>query len=522
MNGRAALEHAARHADTIGLTMLGRTLPDGQRHETRWEVDRLDRTVAFITEQARGRHRPLELHALVQTIIVTDERDEAVAEVVRQGWAPSRDDALATPFLAIGTHDEIARHLLDCRERWGISYFSVRDVEAFSPVIAARAGPIVRTFGLARQGTTRGEGTSMWPSAVARRLELDVPVIQAPMGGGPSTVELAAAVSSAGGMGSLAGAYLAPDRLRDDIRRLRSSTARPFAVNLFVPNDIVVTDAEIEHAVTLVEPYRTELGLAPRPTVTTWAEDFDAQLDVVIEARVPAFSFTMGIPTVDQLHRVRSSGAATIGTATTVAEARALVDGGVDIVCAQGAEAGGHRGSWLTDADDSLIGTLALVPLVCDAVRVPVVAAGGIMDGRGVAAALCLGAGAAQMGTAFMLCPEAGTTPPHRRAIEAAAETEVATTSVVTGRMARGVRNRLMTELRDEPVPPYPVMNALTTELRRVAAAHGDAQLMSLWCGQAAHLATHAPAAEIVLAISASVASIGREVLGGFDHDVDG
>ncbi len=136
VNGRAALAHAAQHADVIGLTMLGRTLADGQRHETHWEADRLDRTVTFINEHARDhRFRPPELHALVQAIIVTDQRDRAASELVRQGWVPTLDDALATPFLAIGTHDEIAEHLLACRERWGITYFSVRDIESFAPVI---------------------------------------------------------------------------------------------------------------------------------------------------------------------------------------------------------------------------------------------------------------------------------------------------------------------------------------------------------------------------------------------------
>ncbi len=136
VNGRAALAHAALHADIIGLTMLGRTLADGQRHETRWEADRLDRTVTFIDEHARDhRVRPPELHTLVQAIIVTDQRDRAASELVRQGWVPTLDDALATPFLAIGTHDEIAEHLLACRERWGITYFSVRDIESFAPVI---------------------------------------------------------------------------------------------------------------------------------------------------------------------------------------------------------------------------------------------------------------------------------------------------------------------------------------------------------------------------------------------------
>jgi nitronate monooxygenase len=347
----------------------------------------------------------------------------------------------------------------------------------------------------------------MWPTAAAQLLGLEVPVIQAPMGGGPSTVELAAATSNAGGMGSLAGGYLGPARLREDIRRLRSLTSRPFAVNLFVPSAVDVTDDELDTALRVLEPYRLELGLPPRADVSAWSEDFDAQLDVVIDERVPGFSFAFGLLSAAQQSRVRQSGAVTIGTATNVAEARALEHSGVDIICAQGAEAGGHHGSWLAAADDSLIGSLALVPLICDAVRVPVVAAGGIMDGRGVAAVLCLGAGAAQMGTAFMLCSEAGTAAPHRAAIRAASETDVVTTSTVTGRLARGVRNRLMTELRDAKVPPYPVMNALTAELRRASAASNDDQLMSLWCGQAAPLAAAGSADDLVRSIAAALAS---------------
>jgi probable F420-dependent oxidoreductase len=135
VNGRHALRHAARHADTIGLTMLGRTLADGQRHETRWEPDRLDRTVAYINQETNGRSQPLELHALVQAVIVTDDREAAAANIVRNGWTTTTADALDTPFLAIGTHAEIAEHLLACRSRWGISYFSVRDIESFAPVI---------------------------------------------------------------------------------------------------------------------------------------------------------------------------------------------------------------------------------------------------------------------------------------------------------------------------------------------------------------------------------------------------
>lgn len=338
--------------------------------------------------------------------------------------------------------------------------------------------------------------------AASRVLGIGTPVIQAPMGGGPSTVELAAAVSNAGGLGSLAGGYLAAEQLRDEIRRLRTMTERAFAVNLFAPESVDVPDADIDAAIALLAPIRRELGLAPTLTVTSWAQPFDEQLAVVLEERPPVLSFTFGPLPGDAMRALDGAGIVTMGTATNVAEAVALVDAGCDLVCAQGAEAGGHHGSWLAPAEESLIGTMALVPLVCDAVAVPVVAAGGIMDHRGVAAALALGAGAAQMGTAFMLCPEARTAAPHRRAMASANETDIAVTTEVTGRLARGVRNALMNRLRGAAVPPYPVMNALTSELRKTAAARDDHDAMSLWCGQAVRLARPVPAADIVRTIA--------------------
>jgi nitronate monooxygenase len=187
-----------------------------------------------------------------------------------------------------------------------------------------------------------------------------------------------------------------------------------------------------------------------------------------------------------------------VGTATTVEEAVAVEASGADLVCAQGSEAGAHRGTFLAAAEQSLVGTLALVPQVCDAVGIPVVAAGGIMDGRGLAAVLGLGAGAAQLGTALLRCPEAGTAEPYRRALATAAETSSAVTAKITGRAARGIENRLMRALRDVPVPPYPVMNTLTADLRRRANECGEPDLMSLWCGQGVRLAAEVPAGDLV------------------------
>lgn len=341
------------------------------------------------------------------------------------------------------------------------------------------------------------------------RLGIDHPVVQAPMAGGPATVELAAAVSNAGGLGTLGAGYLAPGRLRDEIRSLRAATRQPFGVNLFIPAPVEVGPEQVEQAGRMLAPYRSELGLPDGAEPEKWSEDFGEQLAVVLEEKVPVFSFTFGpLPdgAIDDLHR---NGTVVVGTATNTAEAVALRDGGCDLVCAQGAEAGGHHGTWLVPSDRSVIGTMALVPLVCDAVDVPVLAAGGIMDARGVAAAMCLGAGAAQLGTAFLLCREAGTPPPHRRAVESARETDILLTAEVTGRTARGVSNRLMEDLRGRPVPPYPVMNSLTRDIRRASAERDDPDLMSLWCGQGAPLASRISARQVVESAAAGVARLG-------------
>jgi nitronate monooxygenase len=281
-------------------------------------------------------------------------------------------------------------------------------------------------------------------TALARRLGLRLPIIGAPMSGGPSTPELAAAVSRAGGLGTVAGAMLTPDELRAAIGRMRDLAA-PFAVNLFAPLPAPSTNR--------VEEWSRLTGVSRQPPA---APRFDDQLALIVDERVPVFSFTFGIPPVSGLDAV------TMGTATTVAEAVALERAGVDVVVAQGYEAGGHRGTFLDAVDRSLIGTLALVPQIVDAVSVPVVAAGGIMDGRGIAAALALGADAVQLGTAFLNCPEAGTNPAHREAL--ARDTTV--TRVLTGRSARAVRTPLVERLEAaglEP-PDYPLPRFLAPE----------------------------------------------------------
>ena len=339
-----------------------------------------------------------------------------------------------------------------------------------------------------------------WPRALADRLGIEHPIVLAPMAGGPSTPELTAAVSNAGGLGSFAGGYLSPEAIRDAIRKIRSLTTRPFAVNLFapVPREATPSAQELERARQAVARFRAEVGL-PDAGVPEPLPSFEEELQVVLDERVPAFSFTFGALSSEQVAALARTGAVVLGTATSAREARALEAVGCHAVVAQGGEAGGHRGTFLGALERGLAGTLALVPQVVDAVRLPVVAAGGIMDGRGVAAAFALGAQGVSLGTAFLPSPESGASRPYRDALLARSDDDPTTlTRAFSGRLARGLRNRFTEEMAGAPVLPFPLQNALTADLRREAAKAGKADLLSLWAGQAVPLARARPAGDLV------------------------
>jgi nitronate monooxygenase len=318
-------------------------------------------------------------------------------------------------------------------------------------------------------------------TALARRLGLRFPIIGAPMAGGPSTPALAAALCAAGGLGSIAGAMSTPEQLRTAIADVRSRTDAPFAVNLFAPLPPAATERVAQWSELTGVPF-TGPPVVP---------DVEEQLAVIAAAGVPVLSFTFGIPPLAGVAAVR------IGTATTVAEAVALERAGVDAVVAQGYEAGGHRGTFLDAVDRSLLGTLALVPQIVDAVSVPVIASGGIMDGRGIAAALALGAQAVQLGTAFLRCPEAGTADRHRAAVGS----ETVITRVLTGRPARAVRTPLVDRLEaaDLEPPDYPLPRALSPEPPMLA-------------GQAGGLARSVPAGDLVRILVAETAQVVRQL----------
>jgi nitronate monooxygenase len=347
----------------------------------------------------------------------------------------------------------------------------------------------------------------MRETALTSRFGLAAPIALAPMAGGPSTPALAFAVSEAGGFGQLGGQYLSLDRLRADIREVRAHTSKPFAVNLFADDGAQATQEQIASASQVLQKYRTQLGLPPLaalPRAIPLAESFA----VLLEERVPAFSFTFGIPPASMLETCHERGIATLGTATCVAEARQLEAAGVDFIFAQGSGAGGHRGTFDRDAAPPLIGTMALVPQIASSVRTPVIAAGGIMDGRGVAAALALGACGASLGTAFLLCPEAGTSAAYRAVLKAARDDSTVLTRAFSGRWARGLENRFTREMQDAFVAPYAAQNGLTRDLRQAAARAGDAGLLSLWAGQGVPLAADLPAADLFHRLVAETAEV--------------
>jgi nitronate monooxygenase len=328
---------------------------------------------------------------------------------------------------------------------------------------------------------------------------------------GATSPELVAAVSNAGGLGSLGGALMSPDALRTAIRDIRDRTDRPFNVNLFVWQDIDQPAPGALQAVrAALAPFRQRLGLpddAVLPLPPSPRALLEQQLVVVCEEAVPVFSFVLGIPPIDA---VRESGAVIAGTATTVEEAAALEVAGVDVIVAQGSEAGGHRGNFLAPSAQSMIGGLALVPQVVDRVRVPVVAAGGIMDGRGIAAALALGAQGVQLGTAFLGCPESAAHPLHKAALSRMADTDTCVTAVYSGRHARARRTGFIGELETALAAPlgFPLQYGQTGRIHYAAAETGDEDLMFLLAGQAAGLSRSLGAAELVGTLARETQSV--------------
>lgn len=326
------------------------------------------------------------------------------------------------------------------------------------------------------------------------------PIVQAPMAGGVSTPRLAAAVTEAGGLGFLAAGYKTPEAMYEEIKQVRSLTRGAFGVNLFIPQPSTADPSAVEvYAEQLsAEAAWYDIGLGDPES---GADDgYDAKLAILLDSPVPVVSFTFGCPEPEVLASLAEAGTYTIVTVTSAGEARTAQRAGAHAVCVQGIEAGGHQSThrddpWLNAAG---VGLLALVPLVREAVRIPIIAAGGLMRGAQIASVLAAGADAAQLGTAFLVCPESGAGQLHRRALTDPVFTHTELTRAFSGRPARGLVNRFMREHGPYSPAAYPQVHHLTAPLRRAAAAAGDPQAMALWAGQGHRLARDLPAERLV------------------------
>lgn len=362
---------------------------------------------------------------------------------------------------------------------------------------------------------------SVWgSSAAARRLGIAQPIIQGPLGGGLSTAKLTATVSNLGGLGSFGAHHLPPGEIAKVADEIRALTARPFALNLWVSDHdaggAALDETSFERYWRLFEPYFAELGVEKPERPQRFHHAFPDQMEALLEARPPIFSFVFGIPTPKILEACRARGIVTIGTATSIAEAEAIEAAGIDFVVATGFEAGGHRPSFLARAEESLMGTFALTQVVSRRVRIPVAAAGGIIDSAGIRAALALGAQAVQIGTAFLACTESNASDAHRAALFSDQARHTVLTRAFSGRLARGIRNRWSAEMaeRGAELAPFPVQNWFLSKLRPAVVAAGRTDLVSLWSGQIAPNLRHRNAAALMAELTGEAVEENARAIG--------
>jgi nitronate monooxygenase len=368
------------------------------------------------------------------------------------------------------------------------------------------------------------EGSKAWiENRVTRRLGLQFPIIQGPLGG-LSSQRLTAAVSNFGGLGSFGAHSLKPEAIRKVIREIKALTPRPFAMNLWVSMEdkgaFTSTEEAFHRSLAPLAEHIASVGGGMPLSLPHDPIRFEDQVQVLLDEGVSAFSFIFGIPSKPILDEFRRQGIALIGTATTADEAIALEQSGIDVIAASGFEAGGHRGSFLQSSEDSLTGTMALVPQVVDAVNLPVVAAGGIGDARGIVAAFALGAEGVQMGTAFLACEESGASALHREALLSGQAKQTALTRGFTGRLGRGIKNRLLDALnqKDVEILPYPLQRALVRHLSIPAEKAGRPELLPLWAGQSANLSRCRDVRALLDTLVKEVSEIGGAVQGWSTH----
>jgi nitronate monooxygenase len=340
----------------------------------------------------------------------------------------------------------------------------------------------------------------MWPKTkVTEILKISLPIVQSPMAG-VTTPALVAAVSNAGGLGSLACGYSAPDDMRKAIKEVRELTDKPFALNLFVPEEHPASAEQMERARKAVSECCKELNFKVSPVHAPFAPVFDEQMQVVLDEKISIFSFTFGIPAEKWLQQLKTNKVILIGTATSLAEAKMLEEKGIDIVAAQGAEAGGHRATFIGKAKDSLLDIAALTKSLIYNIKIPILACGGIMNVEGIVGALAAGAAGVQMGTAFLASPESGANDAFKGLLMKTEFDDTVLTNVFSGKFARGIKNKFISRMQahEQTVLPYPMQNALTIPMRKAAAAQNSTDFMSMWAGQHVYMCSGMPAGELV------------------------
>jgi nitronate monooxygenase len=344
----------------------------------------------------------------------------------------------------------------------------------------------------------------MWDNELTRLLNIEYPIIQAPMAGGVTSPDLIAAVSNSGGLGMMGAGYMAPGQIREQIRQIRQLTDKPFGINLFVPTNYTIDREKInlvKHSMKhIMEKLKYQSEDIEIPSFEENIDNFKEQINIIIDEKVPICTFTFGIPSADVINQLKNHSIIVIGTATTVEEAILNEKAEMDAVVLQGSEAGGHRGTFKKSIQESLIGLISLIPQASDHVHIPLIAAGGIMDGRGVMAAKCLGAKGFQFGTAFLTCVESGANQVYKDAILHSTEDQTVLTTAFSGKIARGIKNTFITEMEKvkEDIPVYPIQNELTKGIRKAAGTLKNQEYMSLWSGQSPRLAKSSTAKELI------------------------
>lgn len=346
-------------------------------------------------------------------------------------------------------------------------------------------------------------------TALSKKLGLRYPIIQGPFGGGLSSTALAASVANAGGLGSFGAHHLAPAAIVELVSTLRQHTDKPFNINLWVsdhdPGALSMTVEAYQQHLRQMMPLYQRLDIEPPSQPDSFTHRFEEQVQAVLDARPPVFSFVYGIPSADIIEQCKRRDIFLLGTATTVKEALALQDAGVDAVVATGFEAGGHRVSFIDEAETVLTGTISLIPQVVDALHIPVIAAGGIADARGIAAALVLGAQGVQIGTAFLACNESATIAAHKALLRSGKVHNTVLSRRMTGRLARFIPNHALRELEALPQLPFPLQSWFYSPIKRASAARDDAEYFSLYASQSVSLIKHHQVAALLRDLVAGV-----------------